>query len=203
MNGTNEPEPGGPHDPMHDAPRRLREEPEQRSAAADDIRALRENRPETVGRTISPLAPLDSQLENAVYEALRRPLDSHAMGETRALAGEIGRRGALFGVTGRRVASIGASGIIALFFLIMMPAARQPDSTQLFAAAVQSLTTALSQQPQGEDAPTPALAEFYSLLASGDTAQAAEREQPEKESDKVLERFLQWRQKANPSEAAQ
>jgi hypothetical protein len=41
------------------------------------------------------------------------------------------------------------------------------------------------------------------LLASGDTAQAAEREQPEKESDKVFPQFLQWRQKANPSEAAQ
>jgi len=27
--------------------------------------------------------------------------------------------------------------------------------------------------------------------------------QPEKESDKVLRQFLQWRQKANPSEAAQ
>jgi hypothetical protein len=113
------------------------------------------------------------------------------------------RRGTLFGVTGRQVAAFGVSGIIALFFLIMMPTARQPNSTQLFAAAVQSLTTALSQQHQSEDAPTPALAEFYSLLASGDTAQAAEREQPQKESDKLLQRFLLWRQKANPSEAAQ
>ena len=86
--------------------------------------------------------------------------------------------------------------IIALFFVIMLPAALQPDSTQFFAAAVQSFTTALSQQYQSEDAPKPALAEFHSLLASGDTAQAAEREQPEKESDKVL-------QKKNPSEAAQ
>jgi hypothetical protein len=42
-----------------------------------------------------------------------------------------------------------------------------------------------------------------SLPASGDTVQAAEREQPEKESDKVRQRFLQRRQKANPSEAAQ
>jgi hypothetical protein len=41
------------------------------------------------------------------------------------------------------------------------------------------------------------------LFASGDTAQAAEREQPKKESDKVRQRFLQRRQKANPSEAAQ
>ena len=37
MSGTNEPEPVGPHGPMHYAPRRLREEPEQRSAAVDDI----------------------------------------------------------------------------------------------------------------------------------------------------------------------
>jgi hypothetical protein len=132
MSGTNEPEPAGPHDPMHDT-----------------------------------------------------------------------RRGTLFGAIGRQAAAISVSGSIALFFLIMMPAARQPDSTRSFAAAVQSFTTALSRQHQSEDAPTPALAEFYSLLASGDTAQAAEREQPEKESDKVFQRFLQWRQKANPSEAAQ
>jgi hypothetical protein len=138
-----------------------------------------------------------------MYESLRRPLDSHAMSETRALAREMERRGTLFGVAGRLVAAHGVSAIIALFFVIMMPAARQPDSTQLFAAAVQSFTTALSQQNQSEDAPTPALAEFQSLLAAGDTVQAAEREQPEKESDKVLQRLLQWRQKANPSEAAQ
>jgi hypothetical protein len=201
MRGTNEPEPVGPHESMHDTPRRLHEKPERRSAAADDIRVLREKRPESVRRTISDLAALDAQLENAVYESLRRPLDSLAMGETRAR--EMERRGTLFGVTGRQVASIGLSGIIALFFLIMMPTARQPDNTQLFAAAVQSLTTALSQQHQSETPPTPALAAFYSLLASGDTAQAAERGQPEQESDKLLQQFLQWRQNANPSEVVQ
>jgi hypothetical protein len=37
MSATNEPEPAGPRDPTHYAPRRLREEPEQRLAAADDI----------------------------------------------------------------------------------------------------------------------------------------------------------------------
>ena len=113
------------------------------------------------------------------------------------------RRGTLFGAIGRQVAAIGVSGSVALFFLIMMPAARQPDSTQSFAAAVRSFTTALSQQHQNEDAPTPALAEFYSLLASGDTAQAAERGRPEQESDKLLQQFLQWRQNANPSEVVQ
>jgi hypothetical protein len=136
-------------------------------------------------------------------ESLRRPLDSSGMSKTRAPAREMERRGTLFGVAGRLVAANGVSAIIALFFVIMMPAGRQPDRTQLFAAAVQSFTAALSQQHQSEDTPTPALAEFQSLLASGDTAQAAEREQPEKESDKVLQQFLLWRQKANPGEAAQ
>ncbi|HXQ05581.1 MAG TPA: hypothetical protein VN831_12630 [Bradyrhizobium sp.] len=78
----------------------------------------------------------------------------------------------------------------------VMPAARQPDSTQLFAAAVQSFTTALSQQRQSEDAPKPAPAEFQSLLASGDTHKPPNASNRKKESDKVL-------QKENPSEAAQ
>jgi hypothetical protein len=120
---------------------------------------------------------------------------------------EMRRRGRLFGVAGRLVAAIGLAAIIPQFFVIMMPPARRPDSTQSFVAAVQSFTTALSQQYQSEDTPKPALepalAGFASLLASGDTGQAAEREQSETESDKVLQHFLRWRQKANPSEAAQ
>ena len=63
--------------------RRLLEELEQQLAAADDIRALREKRPEAVGRSMmAPLALLDSRLENAVYQSLRRPLDSQATSET-------------------------------------------------------------------------------------------------------------------------
>jgi len=115
----------------------------------------------------------------------------------------MGRRGTLFGVAGHLVVAIGVSAVIAHFFVIMMPPARQPDGTQPFAAAVRPFTTALSQQHQSEDVPKPALAGFQSLLASGDAAHAAEREQSEKESDKVLQQFLQWRQEATPREAAQ
>jgi hypothetical protein len=183
--------------------RRLLEELEQQLAAADDIRALREKRPEAVGRSMMPpLALLDSRLENAVYQSLRRPLDSQATSETRPLAREMRQRGTLLGHAGRLVAAIGVSAIIAQLFVIMMPAARQPDNTQVFAADVQSFATALSQQHRSEDPPRPALAAFQSLLTSDDTAQADEREQPEKQSDRVLRRFLQWRQKANPREAA-
>jgi Sec-independent protein translocase protein TatA len=213
MSVANESEPTGPHDPLHYAPRRLREKPEPRLSAIDETRVARDKRLDAViGRNPSPPAPLDSQLESAVYESLRRPLDPQLLGETRALARELERRGSLFGLTGRLAAAIGISAIIALFFVIMMPA-RQPDSAQSFSATVQSFTSALSQQQpqqqqpqqqqaQSDDARKPALAEFQSLLTASDSAQAAEREQTDKQGDKLLQQFLQWRQK-NPTDPAQ
>src|SRR5215831_5089385 len=130
MSVANEPEPTGPHDPMHYAPRRLREKPEPRLGAIEDARALREKRLDAViGRAIAPPAPLDSHLENAVYESLRRPIDPKLLGETRALARELERRNSLFGLTGRLVAAVGISAIIALFFVVMMPARQDRKST--------------------------------------------------------------------------
>ena len=99
------------------------------------------------------------------------------------------------------------SAIIALFFVVMMPA--RQDSAASFTATVRSFTTALSQQPSQplpvEEAKKPALAEFQSLLAASDTAQAAEHEQADKQSDKLLQQFMQWRQnqKTAPNEPAQ
>jgi len=215
MSVPNESEPtAGPHDPLHYAPRRLRDKPEPRLSAIDETRAARDRRLEAViGRNPSPPAPLDSQLEHAVYESLRRPIDPQLLGETRALARELERRGSLLGLTGRLAAASGISAIIALFFVIMMPA-RQPDSAQSFSATVQSFTSALSQQQpqsqqpqpqqqqaQSDDAGKPALAEFQSLLTANN-AQAAEREQTDKQGDKLLQQFLQWRQK-NSTDPAQ
>jgi hypothetical protein len=198
MSVESDQEPAGPHDPLHYAPRRLRERPEPRLTTVEETRALRDNKrlEAAVGRIATP-APLDSQLESAVYESLRRPLDPAILGEPRALARELERRGAMFGVAGRLAAAVGVSAIIALFFVIMMPASRQPDAGSSFSATVQSFTNALGQQPApvAEETRKPALAEFQSLLGS-DTAQAAEREQPDKQSDKTLQQFMQWRQKA-------
>jgi hypothetical protein len=210
MSVANEPESAGPHDPMHYAPRRLREKPEPRLNSAEDMRAAREKRLEAViGRNMNPPAPLDNSLENAVYESLRRPIDPKLLGETRALTREFERRGSAFGVAGRIAAAVVVSAIVALFFVVMMPA-KQQDNGASFATTVQSFTTALSQQPSqpvpAEDAKKPALAEFQSLLAASDnTAQAAEREQTDKHSDKLLQQFMQWRQnqKTNPNEPAQ
>jgi Sec-independent protein translocase protein TatA len=204
MSVASEPEATGPHDPMHYAPRRVRPEPR---LPVEDARALREKRLDAViGRAIAPPAPLDPQLENAVYESLRRPLDPRLLGETRALARELERRNSLFGLTGRLVAAIGISAIIALFFVVMMPA-RHRDTAASFQATVQSFTTALSRQQQppqqspqqqsNDETKKPALAEFQTLLTS-DTAQAAEREQSDRQSDKLLQQFLQWRDKSAP-----
>ena len=208
MSVANEPESTNPHDPMHYAPRRLRDKPEPRMSSADDARAEREKRLEAViGRSISPPAPLDPSLENAVYESLRRPIDPKLLGETRALTREFERRGTMFGVAGRIAAAVVVSAIIALFFVVMMPT--RQDNAASFTATVQSFTTALSQQPSQplpvEEAKKPALAEFQSLLAASDTAQAAEREQTDKQSDKLLQQFMQWRQnqKTAPNEPAQ
>jgi len=203
MSVEGEQEPTGPHDPLHYAPRRLRERPEPRLTTIEDTRNGRDNKrlEVAIGR-ISPPAPLDSQLESAVYESLRRPMDPAVMGEPRALARELERRNAMFGLAGRLAAAVGVSAIIALFFVIMMPASRQADPAASFSATVQSFTSALAQQPpqqqqQTDDARKPALAEFQSLLTPTDTAQATERDQPDKQqSDKTLQQFLQWRQKA-------
>jgi hypothetical protein len=121
-----------------------------------------------------------------------------------ALAREMRRRrGTWFGVAARLVAAIGVSAIIPQFFVVLTPPARQPDRTQSFAAAVRSFTAAVSHQRPSEDVPTPALAGFQSLLGSGNSGQAAEREPSENDPDEILQHFLRWRQKANPSEAAQ
>jgi hypothetical protein len=196
MSVANDEEPAGPHDPLHYAPRRLRERPEPRLTTIEETRVMRDNKrlEAAVGRISTP-APLDSQLESAVYESLRRPMDPAILGEPRALARELERRGAWFGLAGRLAAAVGISAIIALFFVIMMPASRHQDTNASFSETVQSFTSALGQQPpaQTEETRKPALAEFQSLL--GD-AQAAEREQPDKQADKTLQQFLQWRQKA-------
>jgi hypothetical protein len=207
----NEQEQVGPHDPLHYAPRRLRERPEQRLSTGEDNRSQRDKRPEPGVRAIQPPAPLDSQLESAVYESLRRPLEPHVLIEPQALARELDRRNALFGVAGRLAAAIGVSAVIALFFVIMIPASHQPDPQASFQASVQQFSAALAQTHPIEDAAAapattpakPALAEFQPLLtattASADPAQAA----PAPADTKLLQQFMQWRQKGNSPGTAQ
>jgi hypothetical protein len=199
MRAADEPEMVGLHDPTHDPPRRLREKPQP---MPDDGRALRNRTPETAGHRTSPVPPpLQSRLAR---QSQRRPLQLNAMDQPRSLVHELARCGTLFGGAGRLAAAIGVSAIIALFLVNMMPAAQQPDGGQSVSPTVEPSKTTLSQQHQREDVSGSALAGFQSLLGDSGTAQAARREPTDaRQSDRVLQQFLHWRQTAIPSGAAQ
>jgi hypothetical protein len=204
MSLPSEQEPTSPQDLLHYAPRRLRERPEQRLAAVEDARSGLDNRriESAIGR-IRPTS-LDAQLENAVHESLRRPIDPTIIGDPRnGLTPELERQSAMFGLAGRLAAAIGAAAIIALFLVFWMPAARQSDSAASLSATLQSFTNTLARQPQpqpqSDETSKPALAEFQSLLKPTNAAQppqSAEHAQPDQPpSDKALQQFLTWRQK--------
>jgi hypothetical protein len=177
-----------PHDPSYYAPRWLRERSDS------SLSASRQTRPEPVGGPIlHPASPasLDIELENAVSDALWRPLDPEIIYESPEFAAERDRRTALTSVAGRFAAAVGVSAIVALFFVIMIPASRdhalQPDgSGSSFSWMMQSIKAAFHSNSK------PAVSEFQTVLASTPTSQAVmTHEQPEA----LLQQFLQWRQK--------
>src|SRR5438105_1288573 len=110
-----------PHHPMYYAPRWLRERSGSRLAPVPETTSEPAARPTSNGATF------DAQLENAVSEALRHPLDPEVIREPPGLARELDRRMPFIGVAGRFAAAVGISAIVALFFVIMAPAWWQPD----------------------------------------------------------------------------
>jgi len=220
MSALSEQEQAGREDPLHYAPRWLREKPEQRFSVIEELRPAQEKRPENLPRPMSAPSPLDSQLETAVYESLRRQLDPEVMEEPSGLARELDRRDALFGVAGRFALAIGVSAIVAVFFVFMIPAARQPDAGASLSSTIEQMKAALKLTPapqtqpaQREDASpstsasvsapatipantsanSPAsVPEYQSIRPSSDTATPpVSREQ----SEKLLQQFMKWQQK--------
>jgi hypothetical protein len=100
----------------------------------------------------------------------------------------VDRRKALFGA-----AAIGVSALAALFVVLMVHASQEQDTGASFAAAVQSMKTAQAQQGDAK----PALSAFRGLLASSETGA------PREQSDKLLQQFMQWRQRADASQVPQ
>ncbi len=199
MSTLGEQEQLNPNDRLYYAPRWLREKPE--AAASSSPEAGPAN------LTRAPQS-FDSLLEEAVADSLRHPLDPEVMNEPPGIVRELDRRMAILSVAGRFAAAIGVSAIVALFFVIMVPASRdyarqQPDNN---AAAVsgmlQSLKTATSQPAQKEDDAKPALSEFQGLLASTPANQPAQPPVTREESETLLQQFVQWQQKpAAPANA--
>jgi hypothetical protein len=193
-----------PNDQLYYAPRWLRERAEPMPASP----APPEKRSQSVARPNTPPHSFDALLEEAVAESLRHPLDPEVMHEPPGFVRELDRRMAILSVAGRFAAAIGVSAIVALFFVIMVPASRdyakQPDGDASSVTGIlQSVRTALSQPRQRDDELKPALSEFQAILASP-SPQAAPAPQPaarEESESSLLQSFVQWQQKP-PSPSA-
>ena len=201
-----------PNDQLYYAPRWLRERTEPQPAAPASPEKRSQSSPEkksqSLGRPNQPPPSFDALLEEAVAESLRHPLDPEVMHEPPGFVRELDRRMAILSVAGRFAAAIGVSAIVALFFVIMVPASRdyakQPDGDASSVTGIlQSVRTALSQPRQRDDELKPALSEFQAILASP-SPQAAPAPQPvarEESESSLLQSFVQWQQKP-PSPSA-
>jgi hypothetical protein len=162
--------------PLSYAPPRLRDRPEARPSLVPD--------------------GYDTQLEKAVSEALRHPLDPEVIDEPEELTREL-RRMAVIGVAGRFAAAVGVSALVALFFVVMIPASRQPDGLSA-SGFIESIKTALASQPSAPEAVAqPASSELQTLLVSTPSTEPVTREQ----SEQLLQQFVQWQQKPAPKQA--
>lgn len=175
MSSVSEQDHLNPRDPLYYAPRSLRERSASRGASSET--------------TFSPVS-FDSQLESAVSDALRHPLDPEVMHEP-----NLESKKALWTVAARFAAAIGVAALVALFFVVAVPGSRQSDGEQssTFSNVAQSIKNALS--PSGEAAQKPAINEFQSLLASTPPSAPPASEQ----DGQLLKQFMQWREKPDPA----
>ena len=133
----------------------------------------------------SPLSRPASLAPKAINQPARRTRD-------------LDRRTALNSVAALVAVVAGVVAVVALLFVIMKPASRQSVASSTPSDMTGSTSTAPPQSNQGDVGSKPALAEFKALLASP-PGQPATHEQ----SQQLLQRFLQWREKANTTEASQ
>ena len=182
MSSVSEQEHLNPRDPLYYAPRWLRE----RSASQRD----------GSGVAAEPFAPasFDTQLESAVSNALRHPLDPELMNEP-----DPESKKALWTVAARFAAAIGVAALVALFFVVAVPGSRQSDGEQAQAQPQPSALSGVAQSIKSalaEPSQKPAINEFQALLASTPPSAPAQSEQ----SNQLLQQFMQWREK--PDQAA-
>lgn len=174
MSSVSEQDHLNPRDPLYYAPRSLREKSASRGGSLEV--------PYTA-------ASFDSQLESAVSDALRHPLDPELMQEPDPVSKKAMWTAARF------AAAIGVAALAALLFVVAAPGSRQADGEQASALAniAQSIRSVLPQP--GDAAPKPAINEFQALLAAT-PASAPPASEP---SNQLLQQFMQWREKPDPA----
>lgn len=183
MNATiDQKAPLSPNDPAYYAPRVPRDADAARLPRLGETPAYRPPATSITDTT------LDVQLEDAVRESLRHPLDPEAVEDPP----EIERAG-LLGVVGRFAAAVGAAAFVALLFVIVIPSLQQQPSTEPSAAElINSMKAAISKSEQAakprEPQPSP---ELQSILTSSESGTPASQQ----ESEALLKQFMQWQQK--------
>ena len=183
MSSVSEQDHINPRDPLYYAPRWLRE----RSAS---------QRGGSPAETQFSPTSFDTQLESAVSNALRHPLDPEVMNEP-----DLESKKALWSVAARFAAAIGVAALVALFFVVAVPGSRQNnDGEQAQAQPQPSTLSGVAQSIKSalaaEASQKPAINEFQALLASPAPSAPAQSEQ----SNQLLQQFMQWREK--PDQAA-
>ena len=99
-------------------------------------------------------------------------------------------RAALLSVAARVAAVAAVVAIVALVFVIMKPVSRQSVAS----STPSDITGSTPPSNQGDVESTPALAELKALPSPPAT---------DEQSQQLLQRFLQWREKANTTEPSQ
>ena len=145
---------------------------------------------------LGPSVSQGARSEPIRSSSISRPasLDPKAINEPARRTRDLNRRAGLLSVA----AVAGVAAVVALLFVIMKPASRQSVAGSTPSDITGSTSTAPPQSSQGDIGSKPALAEFKALLASP-PSQPATHEQ----SQQLLQRFLQWREKANTTETSQ
>ena len=188
-----------PNDPRYYAPRWLRERSALRLSPSSETNSERARLP------VSSSPYFNALYEEAVSKALQSPLDPEVIHESPEFVNELDRRIALIRVARRFAAAVGIAALVALFFVIMVPASRDyarpaDGGASSFSGIWQSIRTALYQPPRRDDDAKPALSEFQTLLASTRTSPPVITHE---QSETLLQQFLQWRQKPDSTEAPQ
>ena len=186
-----------PHNPLYYAPRRLRERSELPSLSPAETKTDRLRRLASTSSPSSSSSSYDALLVGAVADALRHPLEPEVIQEPPGYVSERDRRKTVLRVAGRFAGAIGAAAVVALFFVIMVPAsqdhARQPDgSGSVMAGILDSVKAAFNPPRQKDEDLKPAASEFETILASSRTEQPVVTHE---QSETLLQQFLQWQKK--------
>jgi hypothetical protein len=185
MSVLREDSPIDPQDPRHYAPRRTNPRAELRlstvSSAVGETAFDRSSKPEPIRRTPATSTSLSAELEHAVFQSLQHQLDPEVVPEPPITDRRLWRR-AWIGVG----AAVAVAAIAATLLVMLTP------------HDYSGASSAVAASPAQDDTTKPALAQFRALLGTNDSDQAISHEQ----SDRLLQQFMQWRQKSDAGDQA-